>query len=75
MLIYVAQDDEVDWKRASAKMGLIYETSRLTITATAAENASEGCFVSAPARPAAATLSYFHRDWRAAELHVRWTSR
>jgi len=40
----IIQDDEQDWRREAASMGKVYKNSLLTISATAAEGNSQGCF-------------------------------
>ena len=41
----IIQDDTDDWLRESEKMGALYEQAILTISAVAATNSTEGCFV------------------------------
>ncbi|WYZ43235.1 hypothetical protein EsH8_VI_000934 [Colletotrichum jinshuiense] len=41
----IVQDSREDWERESAKMGMIYFSSYLTIAASAAKDSTGGCFV------------------------------
>ncbi|KAF1973139.1 HET-domain-containing protein [Bimuria novae-zelandiae CBS 107.79] len=41
----IVQDDPQDWEEQAANMGLIYANSRCVISATAASDASGGCFL------------------------------
>lgn len=40
----IVQDDKAEWQEESAVMGAIYENARLTISACAAKDSTEGCF-------------------------------
>ena len=40
----IIQDSQIDWDREASKMGAIYEQAALTIVASNARNAHEGCF-------------------------------
>ncbi|KAF9891128.1 hypothetical protein FE257_005064 [Aspergillus nanangensis] len=54
----IIQDDEEDWQIESSRMASIYEGSTLTIAASAAQDSSEGCFMSVPTGRTTHTLTW-----------------
>jgi hypothetical protein len=57
----IQQDDETDWEREAATMSDVYANSYCNIAATAAHDASEGCFFDRD--PVIYTPYRFELDW------------
>ncbi|KAK3391228.1 hypothetical protein B0H63DRAFT_558061 [Podospora didyma] len=53
-----------DWRRESAKMGAIYRDARLTIAATGASDAFQGCFIPRRAQHKPVALPYSIQEGR-----------
>lgn len=56
----IVQDDHDDWLKESKKMGLIYESARLTIAASHAADCSQGCFFERPQEQEAIELPHIN---------------
>jgi hypothetical protein len=54
----IVQDDEEDWQAESARMASVYADSTLTIAASAARDATQGCFLETPDQYALHTLHW-----------------
>ncbi|KAH0562300.1 hypothetical protein GP486_003007 [Trichoglossum hirsutum] len=71
--ICIIQDDDGDWQREAAQMGLIYRNALFTISATEALDASVGCFTKyAPMLMQPVKLDYHSHDGkRKGQMFIR----